>query len=451
MLRNLFLQTYLRRTSNRLRVEGLGGRLARLAVGMAAAAALVPLVEPVFLGFLAGPQQIWAEGLEAVVLRACVIVIGLLSLDVYSAMIRSPDRHILDILPVDPAAVATYSVVRVGWERLWVLPVLGVLLGPLWWSGDPWLWGTAMLCVAGAYMIGLTGSATMHLLAVQIAESPRAAPLLDLLRGQNPRAQAAFLYAPGAVLAVCGVVIGAASGGAAQVWQGNTSGWPYLMAPIALAVLGWPAVPRLAKRSWFRASVVLSEIDARYARLIDREEARRVYLDWTLRFLPDGLVPYALKDLRHGWRARRGWISGSWAIGVGAAIVTWRSDPTAALHGAAVAAAGAWLCLAVGVLLDRDDPPFLQSWLGNGGASGGWARLVVLVGWGQALPWLPALAVAIRHGMAAAISTWVFAQAAVVAASLLATVCGRMGRRGVFLYAPAAAIGAAGGAAWLLT
>ena len=83
---NLYLRTYRKRLAHRHASEGVASRLARVGIGSLAALALVPLVEPVFLGFLDLPPEAWPEGIEAVVFRACVLVVGLLSLDVYSAL-----------------------------------------------------------------------------------------------------------------------------------------------------------------------------------------------------------------------------------------------------------------------------------------------------------------------------------------------------------------------------
>lgn len=410
---------------------------------------LVPFVRPVFLGFLDLPPDRWAEGMTQVTLRAGIGVVGWLAVDVYSAIVRGQDREILAVLPVDPGQVVRYEVLRVAVTRGWLLPAGAVLLAPVAAAGAPALWAVGVAVLLGAWLMGLAVSAAVHLLAIDVAESPRWAPLLDLIRGQNPRPQAAFLYAPGIVLTLCGLVVGWGATAGPTILAGDPVGLVPLVLPIPLAAAAWAQLDGLARSSWFRGSAVLAEIDARYAALADRREALRVYLDWTVRWLPPRVAVRALKDLRHGWRARRTPVTGAWLVGLGAFVAGWTAAPEGVGRAAIVSVFGVWLVSAVGVLLAGDEPEFLEAWLPPGGAAAAFARIWVLLLWVQPCIWLGASAVLLRRGVADAavvVGVGMLAGGLAVGVALL---CGRLRHRGLVVYAPVATVAAAAFAAAL--
>ena len=108
-----------------------------------------------------------------------------------------------------------------------------------------------------------------------------------------------------------------------MAWQGQAIGWVSLGLPYVLGVLFYFWLPRAARAGWYRATSVLADIDARYGVLSDTEEALRVYMDWTLRFMPERLAFWALKDMRYGWRARRSWVALTWLIGLLGIVAGW--------------------------------------------------------------------------------------------------------------------------------
>jgi hypothetical protein len=446
---NPYLQVHSRRRRNRLRATGRVASLGRWLVPALAVVVLVPLVRPVFLSFLDLDRESWGAGLEGIAVRVGAVLIGVLALDVYTALIRSPDRPILDLHPVDPAQVVVFEVVRVAEERVWLLAVLALLLGPIGWEGSFGAWLAVMAVALGSFALGLTASAAMHLVAVEVAESPWWGPLLDMGRGVNQRAQAAFIYAPGVVLAGAGGLVILASWGVRQAWAGQPAALLLLTVPFAGAILVWIPVARLANRNWFRATAVLADIDARYAALGQREEERRVYLDWLVRFLPPLVGRYALKDLRHGWRSRRIWLTGPWIAGVAAALAGWSGAETAPGAALFLVTAAVWFFATVGVLMDRDDPAFLLEWLPPEPGPRWAARLLVLVLWAQGCLWFPGLAVLLRHGPAPA--AWVVGVGlvSVVIAVPAAVLCSRSRSWGVWLYGPVAAVMVAASAAWV--
>ena len=183
----------------------------------------------------------------------------------------------------------------------------------------------ALLELVGVWLLAHCAGALVVLWSIEVAEDPSYGALLDAVRGNNPRAQAAFLYAPGAVLGTVGGVHMVGSFGVTLAMEGAGSaaliGFPWLVVPLV-----WRPVPRLARRTWFQGSVVLSEIRGRYDALEDPEERHRVYLDWGIRWLPVHGAR-SLRMLRHGWRAHRGWVLSAWWVGLLAGAVAWTSDP----------------------------------------------------------------------------------------------------------------------------
>jgi hypothetical protein len=447
--RNPYLAAWRTRRRNQQRAEGFATTVARWAGPAVAAVLLVPLFRPVFLAFLDDPER-HALGVEGVLQRVGIAMIAILTLDVYTALIRGPDRAVLDLWPVDAAQVATFEIVRVAWERAWLLPAAALLLSPIGAEASWGLYGLGLACVAGAWTLGLCASAMVHLLAVDVAESPEWAPILDVIRGHNPRPQAAFLYAPGVVLAGSGGLVLVSAWGVRAAWTGQPLAAILLLLPFAGAAAALVPVAGIARRSWFRASAVLADIDARYAAVERPEEAHRVYLDWAVRWLPKGVATWALKDLRHGWRARRGWITGAWLAGVGAAMVGWAGDPAAAARAAAVVAAAAWGTATIGVLMERDEPAFLRAWLPPGGLPRRLARLVVIAGWVQGAIWPAALAVGLRHGTSGFGLVVLSGLLSAIVAAAAATALGQLRDRAVWVYGPLAAVAAAATAALVL-
>jgi hypothetical protein len=403
------------------------------------AVALVVLFRQSFLVFLDQAPDRHGEGVEAMLLRLGLLLVGWVAMDVYTAIIRSPDRAVLAILPVDSASVVRFEVSRVAMERWWAVPLFLALLIPVGIESSWWLW---MLCVPmlmGNWLLALTASAMVHLLAVEVAEEPRWEGVLDLIRGRNPRAQAAFIYAPAIVLLGCGFVVSGTATVVRSVIAGDLLAGFWFAVPVALALVASLPLNGLAERNWFRATAVLAEIDGRYAQLRDAEEAKRVYLDGLVKWLPASWRPYALRDLRQGWRARRTAVTGAWLLGFAAAAAGWTADPSGPVRATLIAVVSAHLCGVVGVLMAANEPVPLRAWFPVSNQSRR-ARMVVACAWLQPIVWLPGLSVLFRAGLPSAMLIVVFGELSVLAASLLAIGCGRLHEKGLQAYGPLAAL-----------
>ena len=356
--RNRYWSIWLRQSRHRRAVEGRWTNAVQMVFAACVALALVFLVRLSFLGFLDRPQDAWGDGVEAALIRVCVLVVGWVSLDVYTAIVRSPYRAKLDLLPVQAEEVVHFEVARVAVSRCWLVPFFGLLLCPIAVEGQLSLWAVCVAAIGGAWALALTTSALVHLLAVEVAENPKYGEVLDLVRGHNPRAQAAFIYAPGAVLLTIGGLLIAVTRSVGRWYAGEDAFLLPLLALYVLAGLAVLPLTKLARGNWFRASVVISEIDARYATLNEQDDGLEVYLEWTTRYLPNVLKIYALNDMRHGWRGRRTWISATWVVAVVGFAAGWSSHVLAPDRALAVAIGGVWLCATICLLLERDEPAF---------------------------------------------------------------------------------------------
>jgi len=318
-----------------------------------------------------------------------------------------------------------YLAVRSGWEGLPFLAGCVVLTWPVWAAGHPGLARAGALTIATGWAAGLFLGFPVHLGSVWVAESPRLAGLLEAIRGDNPRLQAALIYAPGAVLALGGTVTWLGAQGAAG-WVLGGAGGALLLVPVASFVLAWGVTPLLAQKWYLRTSLLLAEIDARYAGLEDREEARWVYLQWMLRWMPVGARPTILRELRQGWRDHRGWITGTWALGGLAALGALGEQGTAD-RALVMASAGAVLAGAVGLRLEMGNPDWLESWLDVPRRRVLLARGWVLACWLQALVWPPVLALGLAQGWGVAWTVGTALEALVVVLAALGAVCGTTG------------------------
>ncbi|MEQ1508369.1 MAG: hypothetical protein ABMB14_39425, partial [Myxococcota bacterium] len=376
-----YLHVAQRQLANRIRTEGVAVVVRDILVPLAAAVMLVPLVRPTFLAFLDEPGADRADGIRAVVLRAAVVVVGWMSIEVYSALIRGPHRDVLALLPVDPRAVVRAELLTVAASRWWITPGAAIALSPIALAGDALAWVVAVAVIGSCTALGITGGALAHLLAIEVAESPSMAGVLDLIRGSNPRPVAAFLYAPGALLVASAGLLGLASEAVPAAAAGDPRAIGLAFAPAVGAVVAWPLARGLADRTWFRGTAVVSEIDARYAAVDAPADASQVYLDWLARFVPAGWRVYLLDDLRHGWRTRRTLVTAGWLLGLLAAGVGWTEAADGPIRAASVGIAAGFVVAANGVLLAKDVPPFLRGGLPRTGPSPVAARAVALAAW----------------------------------------------------------------------
>ena len=364
---------------------------------MAAFGVATPLVRDSLLAFLDGGNL--AAGVDGIASRLGWLVAGAMALHTYSDLVRSPERAVLDPHPVKAAALLSAVAEGTARARLYLPIGCALLLLPIAVDGHVVAWLGAVGVVFGAWLCSLGVGFTVHLAAVWAAYSPGLARVLDAIRGDNPRLQAALIYAPGAVLGVVGLAVALASAGLQLALGGWTPGWVLLALPPLLGAVGWAMAAPLGRAWYVRATALLAEIDGLYA-VADgetaAEEARHVYLDWLARGRPE-----MLRTLRAGWRAHRGWAMGAWGLGLVGLSAAWNADPVALDRTLVVSGAAVALMGALPGRLSSGDPAWLDQALGVEPFAVFRARAAATFLYAQGAILPPSLALVVRHGLAA--------------------------------------------------
>lgn len=429
-MRNPYAEVHRRIRSRRGR--GPSWLLALLAAGVAA-----PLARPVLLGFLDGPAspEIVAAGTEAIAFRLAALVVCVMALSTYDAIVRGPDREVLDVHPIQPPLLLQAIAVRLLREQAFVPAMAIILLIPLALAGHvPAFLGAAAL-VLGAFVCGFGLGFLVNLGAVWAAYSPALAGVLELLRGSNPRMQAALIYAPGVVLGLAGVALLLASGGASAALSGWAPGWAFLALPPAVGLVAYRLSLPLSERTWVAASALLAEVDAAWAGSEEGDEDRRVYLEWIATGRPE-----VLRALRQGWRRLRTWATGAWGLGLVGAFAGWSADPTAPTAVVAVGGAAVLLIAALPTRLADGDPVWLDRALGVSDTKVAIARAIVAFAYAQGAILPPLFALLIRQGLAFLVPAIVLEGLALVACLASASLTRRLGSRALWAWVPIAVV-----------
>lgn len=416
----------------RRRIEGPLARLAGLAP-LAGAIAAVWLAQDLYGTLLRGGENAWAAGFTGVTARLGLVVAALLSLTTYDTLVRGPDRGVIDIHPLLPRPWLLARIEGLVRDRLSWLAVALVFLLPILPRTDAFALGGVVLL--GAWLAGLGVGLGVNLAAPGLATRPGLAGLFDAIRGPNPRLQAALLYAPGVALALSGTATIAAAWGAGRLLLGDPAGVVGLASPFVLAVAGLVLAVRSAP-AMAGIGAVLGEIDAAWAQSEDPEEARAVYLEWTVRLVPVPLRVALRKELRHLWRSHRAWVTGSWGLALLAGIAGWTDAADGAARLAQVGAAALAAIGYVGVRLGASDPPWLDTFLPLRGrvtarAAAVFAAMQVVVAVGTAT-------LLVRQGVPAFGALLRLELVALALAGVAAWAGDTLRARGVLVYVPAA-------------
>lgn len=329
--------------------------------------------------------------------RVAVIVAGAGTLAAYDLFVRDPLRGVSDVHPV----------LAPEWVRAQFLALVPRLVGHVaaalpvlfWYARDVRLLLGAAAVIVGAAAAGGCVGAGVSLSAPALGGMPQFAGILDAIRGPNPRAQAALIWAPGAALAMAGASVVAASFGLAAVFGGQVLPAVLLMAPFGVAWAGY----RWAKvdaRLLTAIPAMLGEVAAAHGAadgLADGAmDERRVYAEGIADRLREPLRREVVRVLRHGWRGHRGWLSLAW-VGALLAAAAGFSDDSAA-PGRVVAVAGAAMAglAALGPRLRAEDPPWLNVFMPRRPVHR--AHVVALWLWLQAPIFAGSTSLAIRQG-----------------------------------------------------
>ena len=258
-----------------------------------------------------------ANRLDQLLFRTGAVLVGMTALQTYTDVVRHPERFIFGVHPIRSQlflrSVATQQLLHSFW---YVLLSIGV------WSGVSIDWiGWIVAYVISAWIGGIGAGYAVHLGSVWAAKASVMSGILDSIRGANPREQAAFIYAPGVVLALMGVGLIFGAGATRLAIEGRMGFAAWILAPLAIGIAGWFTSLRLAEVHLIRASMVLSDIDAHWGVVEEAEDESAVYLDWLAK---DN--PHRLRLLRQSWRLHR-WITiGLWVLGSVVALMQWLGD-----------------------------------------------------------------------------------------------------------------------------
>lgn len=427
-----------RQRSARLRAEGLAGRLGPL-LPMFSAGVAIWLARDVYATVLGAGPNLDPRGYATLMSRVGICTAAALSLSAYDAVIRGPDRGVVDHHPLLGEAWLRSVLLRLVRERLPWLAAGWIALVPLLPHVQAFLLGG--VAVAGAWAAGIGVGIGVNVAAPGVGANPKYAPIFDALRGANPRLHAALLYAPGVALAGSGLATLAGTWGAARLIEGGWDGALGLACAPVASFAGWRLALRHT-RSLAGTTAILGEIDAAWAAVDTVNEARTVYLEWTVRLVPDALRLALRKELRHLSRGHRAWVTGSWGIGLLVAVAAWTSAHTGAARYGMVGGAGIVAVAYAGVRLGAGDPD--------------WLRLTLPVQFGRTARWLAlilalqpvilpgAVTLGLRQG-AAFVLPLCQLEGLAVGLALAGVLAGRALRhRGALLYAPVAVVAWAG-------
>lgn len=422
-----------RQARARARESPRATRLVPLA-SLAAAGVAVGLMGRTLYGFLDGGDAARVLGATALLLRVGFVLAAGLALSTYSALVRGPDRGVVDHHPLRAAAWYRARVLALVRDRaLWLL-VGAVFLVPL---GT--LAPAAIFVLAGIGFAALGVGVAVNLAAPTVGLDPRWAGVLDAVRGVNPRPQAALIYAPGVALVVSGAVVVAAASGFEGLVTGKGGGLGVAL-PWGVGLAGLALGLRHAAGA-VRFPAVLGEIDAAWSSVdTAAEDPRAVYLDWIVRWAPAAWRRDLLRELRHLGRAHRAWIAGSWLGGVLVALSAWTPGADGLERLRAAALVGVAALAGVGVRLGATDVPGLAARLGVGDAAVVRARSVAVWACAQPVVLVGGAAALIRHG-AGALPWLLLGELAASGLVVLAAWVGhRAPGRGGWWYLPAALV-----------
>ncbi len=328
--------------------------------------------------------------------RVGVLMAAVLALRAYDLVVRGPDRGVVDLHPVRPGLYVAARLRRAAlgaWPSL--LAGLAALV-PL--RFDLQVLGLGALFVGGAWAAGLGVGIGVNLAAPALATRPGVSGLLDAVRGVNPRAQAALIWAPAVALAGAGLAVMGGGEALAVGLRGETWGYAGVLLPWIVGAAG----ARLAfvdGDTLARIPAVLGEVDASYAAVEAAEEGRAVYLEWIVPWAPPGLRAELLRVLRAGWRAERGWVGATFLGALVAAAAGWTDDPALAPRLVTVAGLSLAAFGLVGPRLRGHDPVWLTLSLPARGRAT--AVAVAIVAWGQVVVIGGVAALAVRQGVVA--------------------------------------------------
>jgi hypothetical protein len=389
-----------------------------------------PLAEPSLLFFLAvGGVN---AGVEQLALRLGALVAGIMSLQTYTDIVRSPERGIISLHPLLPKFYL-HAVTKRTLQNSICWPIaLGLLITPMIVRGavDAWLW--MLLIIFASWLGGIGVGYAVNLGSIWVSRNTEKNQWLDAIRGSNPREQAAFIYAPGIALAVLGISIAFAAGGARAALDGKIYFGLLILMPLFLGVIGFFIARGLVSTELVRAVALLEEIDSHWKRVNNLEDDNEVYLDWLAKESPE-----RLRALRHGWRNHRLYPNLGWFCGALSAIAVWGGQNE---NGLMVAALGIVMMGSISPRLAAGDPDWLNTFLGVDQLKVMFARATITILYSLGIL-IPLVCMLVLKGEKTMLFPIMIMTGAIVVCSFLGAVCAKhLKAKGNGLYIPLAVV-----------
>lgn len=299
-----------------------------------------------------------------ILFRYAILVSAVTSFVCYQDLIRDPIRRILDPHPIDGgtdflSAYMSHTISK-------TLPTLIAVIALFWpillyKSQCSHLWFGMSFFLALVWISSVFVGYSVCLGAIKITRDEQFWPFLDVIRGSNPREQAAFLYVPGVSLLFMGVTISFACNALSYALQhkGGLVMWLWILLPALLGGFSFILSQKWMKESYAYGSIVRNDIDAQW-NIIDQygqeAEEHTVYLE----MLASTNRPELKRNLRQGWREFRIWIIGSWVIGAIAGFYVLQDDIGFAFQ---MTLFGSLVVAGLPTQLQKGDPLWLETQL----------------------------------------------------------------------------------------
>lgn len=361
------------REANRISRErrGLSWNITLVLLGIITATIVI---RPIFFSDW---QNDLGVNLESLLFRFSALIASAMALHTYSSVVRSSEHGIISLHPILGRQFLWASLeeaLRSTW--IWWFGS-AIILFPLIELGEYFAYILSILLLLGAWIGGIGVGYCVNLGSIWVARSSAFHPILDMARGQNPREQAAFIYAPGVALLLVGLGLAFASGGLRATLSGNPIWGLLILLPYLLGGAGFVLALSLVEEELLRVGTILTEIDAHWGAVEEGDDPNAVYLDW----LANGR-PEFLRALRAGWREYRLYPVLSWGVGILSGLMIWAEKLNGGLSLGALGFVG------LGTLtwqLRGSDPEWLDRALGVNERKVALARLQLVLAYGMGI------------------------------------------------------------------
>ena len=321
--------------------------------------------------------------MSTILFRYAVFLSAVTSFICYQDIIRDSIRVILDPYPIEGNEDLFWALIAHSISKTfpYCMAILFLFVPMLSYRDEFFLiWIYMVFFFLMVWISSLFVGYAVSLGAIFCAKSPNMQPYLNLIRGNNPREQAAFLYVPGVSLFCIGFSISFSSTALVYIAQsrGGVLTWLWFISPLFLGLISYVLSKQWMKTYYAAGSIVRNDIDAHW-NILDREnqegEDRIAYLE----FLSSN-SPELRRNLRQGWRELRIWAMGTWFLGFCFAFYCYHGEREFALQFVLLTAV---LVAGLPTQLQQGDPLWLETQLPLPQKNIHWSRSLVAILYAQ--------------------------------------------------------------------